>query len=85
MSEQETITTICTNAVCEALKLLGLTSGELTQRKAEQTYGRWFRDEVKAGHIKPCRVGAKTRWYLVSDILTLRASQMQTAQIQLNR
>lgn len=35
---------------------LGLTAGELSQRQALRTYGKWFADAVKAGRIQPARI-----------------------------
>lgn len=60
----------------EGLRLAGVTSGELTERKARKIYGKWFSDAVAMGHIKPCRIGTGktgTRYYMVTDILTYKA------------
>lgn len=68
----------------EALKAVGLTSGEITQNQARTTYGRWFRKAVESGKLKPCRRGegrTGTMWFSVSDILALRASEQIQAEL----
>ena len=59
----------------EALHALGLTAGELSQRQAVRVYGKWLREAMQAGKIRPVRVEdghAGTRWYAVRDILALQ-------------
>jgi hypothetical protein len=68
------------------LEALGVTSGEISQRKARDTYGKWFTEADKAGRIRPCRVdnGARgTRHYRVVDILELKVKDSVRAEIKL--
>ena len=58
-----------------ALERLGLTAGELSQRAAVRTYGKWLADAIAAGRIRPARIEAGhagTRWFRVADILALQ-------------
>lgn len=60
----------------EGLRLAGVTAGEISERQAKRTYGKWFSDAVAAGHISPLRVGpgrTSTKYYSVTDILTYKA------------
>lgn len=70
--------------VLETLKALGLSDRQVSQREAERTYGRWFRDAVKRGEIKPARCGSRTRWYSIADILEYEAKGRELARIQIN-
>jgi hypothetical protein len=59
----------------QALHALGLTAGELSQRAAVRTYGKWLADAIAAGRIRPARIEAGhagTRWFRVADILALQ-------------
>ena len=40
----------------QVLETLGLTAGEISQRTARDTYGKWFTDAERAGRIRPARV-----------------------------
>lgn len=69
-------------ATASVIRTLGVSSGEVSQRKAEKVYGTYFRELVKSGRIRPTRVGdgAKgTRWYSVEDILTCQATDAAKA------
>lgn len=68
-----------------ALETLGVTAGEISLRRARQTYGKWFTDAVRAGRLTPCRIddgknGA--HHFRVADILTLRTADRVRAEIQ---
>ena len=68
----------------QTMKVLGVTSGELTENKASDLYGKWFREAIKRGDIKPCRVGDGnhgTHWYNIEDILTYKARKEIKAQL----
>ena len=81
---KEIITTIAEEAVVRALTTLGITSGEVSQRRAISLYGKWFTDAVNSGKIKPCRVDdghSGTKHYRVSDILTIKALDMAQAEV----
>lgn len=72
--------------VAEALRALGVSSGEISQAQARQLYGKWFREAVDEGRLRPCRVGTgktSTKWFRVSDILTLKSADAERAAIQL--
>ena len=69
------------------LEVLGVSAGEVSQRKARDTYGKWFMDADRAGRIQPCRVddGRKgTRHYRVVDILALKVADHARAELQLS-
>ena len=71
----------------QVLEALGLTAGEISQRKARDTYGKWFTDAEKAGRIRPARVDQGrngTRHYRVVDIQELRTADLMRAELQLN-
>lgn len=70
----------------EVLETLGLTAGEISQRKARDTYGKWFTDAEKAGRIRPTRVDNGkngTRHYRVVEIQQLRTADFMRAELQL--
>ena len=70
----------------EVLETLGLTSGEISQRKARETYGKWFTDAERAGRIRPSRVDQGshgTRHYRVVQIQELRTADLVRAELQL--
>ena len=71
--------------VLETLRALGVADRQVSQREAERTYGRWFRDAVKRGEIKPARIGSRTRWYSIADILDYERKGREQAQIQINQ
>lgn len=69
------------------LETLGITAGEISQRKARDTYGKWFTDAERAGKIRPTRVDNGrngTRHYRVVDIQELRTKDLMRAELQLN-
>lgn len=69
--------------VLETLKALGLADKVVSQREAERIYGRWFRDAVRRGDIRPARVGGRTRWYSVAEINAYEMQERERARIQL--
>lgn len=67
-----------------ALVNLGMTSGEISQRRAKKVYGDYFVQLERSGRIRPCRIEsgrAGTRYYLVSEILSLRADDYAKAEL----
>ena len=70
--------------VLATLKELGLADRVISQREAERIYGRWFRDAVRRGDIRPARTGGRTRWYSVTEINAYEAQQRALARIQLD-
>jgi hypothetical protein len=83
--EQKERASLIGAGVAEALRALGLTSGEISQSQASAVYGRWFRDKVAEGKIAPCRMGegkTSTRWYRVSEILQEQARDYAAAALQ---
>ena len=71
----------------QVLETLGLTAGEISQRKARTTYGKWFTDAENAGRIRPSRVDNGkngTRHYRVVTIQELRTADLMRAELQLN-
>lgn len=72
----------------KALETLGLTSGEISQRKARDTYGQWFIDAERAGRIRPARIGNGrngTRHYRVVEIQELKTADLFRAELQLTK
>ena len=68
-----------------ALTTLGLTAGEVSQRRAREIYGKWFTDAAAAGRIAPSRVEdgrAGTRWYSVTEILKLKTYDAARAELK---
>lgn len=60
----------------QTMRSLGVTSGEMSERQAVKTYGKWLIEAIRNNDITPCRVGngrTGTRWYNVTDILTYKA------------
>lgn len=69
-------------ATASVIRTLGLSSGEISQRKAEKVYGSYFKELVKKSRIRPTRVGDGvngTKWYAVEDILTCQATDAAKA------
>lgn len=70
------------------LEQLGLTPGEISQRRARDTYGKWFADAVASGRLHPCRIEdghAGTRWFRVVDILALKTKDAARAEINFHK
>lgn len=70
------------------LETLGITAGEISQRQARKTYGKWFTDAERAGRIHPSRVDNGkngTRHYRVVAIQELRTADLVRAELQLNQ
>lgn len=79
------ISTCIELGTARTLETLGLSSGEISQRKARDTYHKWFMDADKAGRIRPCRIEpgrAGTRYYRVVDILALKAKDAARAELK---
>lgn len=71
------IKSACELGAAQTIEALGLSAGELSYTKALKTYGKWFKDAVAEGRIRPCRVEsgrAGTQWYRVVTILRLKVS-----------
>lgn len=69
----------------KAMETLGVSSGEISQRRARDIYGKYFVDADRAGRIRPCRVEtgrAGTRWYRVVDILAMKAADAAKAELK---
>ena len=69
----------------QTLQALGVSAGELSQRKARSIYGKWFTDAERAGRIHPSRVDNGrngTRHYRVVEIQELRVADLIRAEIQ---
>lgn len=81
---QRLIASAAQQGAAAALAALGLTSGEVSQRQAVKTYGKWLADAIKEGRINPVRIEdghAGTRWYKVADILALQTAYATQAYI----
>lgn len=69
-------------AVTEALTMLGVSAGEISERVAFKTYGAWLRHAVADGRIRSHRNGSgptSKKMYFVSDILALKACDVERA------
>lgn len=69
----------------KAMVALGLSAGEISQRRASDIYGKYFRDAVKDERIRPCRVESGrcgTKFYKVEDILKLKIYDSARAELK---
>lgn len=86
MSALETLISTCVElGSAKTMEALGVSSGEISQRRARDVYGKYFTDADRAGRIRPCRIEegrAGTRWYRVVDILALKAADAAKAQLK---
>ena len=74
---QRLVASAAQQGAAAALAALGLTSGEVSQRQAVKTYGKWLSEAIREGRISPARIEdghAGTRWYRVADILALQTA-----------
>lgn len=81
---QTLITTCISIGTAQTLETLGIHSGEMSMRKARDTYGKWFTDAVSNDRLRPCRVEngkSGTRWFRVVDILALKADDAARAEL----
>lgn len=84
---EELVKSAAATGAAMVLETLGITAGEISQRKARDTYGKWFTDAERAGKIRPARVDNGrngTRHYRVVDIQELRTKDLMRAELQLN-
>lgn len=81
---QRFISTCCELGAARFAVAAGMSSGEISTKKAIALYGVWFRDAVASGRLRPCRIGkgdSGKRWYSIQAILTLRAADEAPAEI----
>lgn len=79
------ITTCIALGTAQTLETLGISSGEISQRKAKAVYGKYFTDAERNGRIHPCRIEdgkSGTRWFRVVDILSLKAQDASKAELK---
>lgn len=85
MRNLETLIQTCIElGSAKTIETLGLSSGEISSRKARDTYHKWFLDAEREGRIRPCRVEdgrCGTRYYRVVDILALKAQDAARAEL----
>lgn len=83
MGNLENLIQTCVSlGTASTLEVLGISSGEISCKKAKQTYKKWFADAYETGRIHPCRVDNKTTWFRVTDILTLKANDLARAELK---
>lgn len=86
MSNLETLIQTCIElGSAKTMETLGISSGEISQRRARDVYGKYFMDADREGRIRPCRVEdgrSGTRWYRVVDILALKAADAARAELK---
>lgn len=75
------IHTLAELVAAETLRQAGLTSGEMTSRKARDTYGTWFAEVTRNGRLSPCRADGKCKWYSIPAILALKAEDYRRAEL----
>ena len=78
------ITTCGELGSAKALEALGVSSGEVSQRRAREIYGSWVVKAFRDGRLRPSRIEdgrAGTIWFRVVDILSLRVEKMAAATI----
>lgn len=76
------ITTAVELGSAKTLEALGLSSGEISQKRALKIYGTWFANADKEGRIRPVRIGdgrTGKRVYRVVDILALKTKDAARA------
>lgn len=69
----------------KTIEALGLSSGEMSWRKARSVYGQWFVSAEREGRISPVRVEdghTGTKWFRVVDILKLKAADSIPTEIK---
>lgn len=84
---EELVKSAAATGAAMVLETLGITAGEISQRKARDIYGKWFTDAERAGKIRPARVDNGrngTRHYRVVDIQELRTKDLMRAELQFN-
>ena len=66
-------------AVERTLERLGLSSGEVSYAQGVRLYGKWFESAVAKKKIQPSRYGenGRNRWFLISEILDYRATELE--------
>lgn len=70
------------------LENTGHVSGEVSHNKARALYGSWFVDAVKAGKVRPVRIGdgrTGRHTYRIHDILMARLIDEAGAELQLRK
>ena len=85
---EQLVQSAAAQGAAQVLETLGLSAGEISQRKARATYGKWFTDAERAGRIRPSRVDAGRngkRHYRVVDIQELRTADLVRAELQLTK
>ena len=85
---EDLVKTAAAMGAAQVLETLGLTAGEISQRKARDIYGKWFKDAEKAGRIRPCRIDNGrngTRHYRVAAIQELRTADLVRAELQMTK
>ena len=86
MKNTNEISTAAALGALQVLEVLGLSSGEITRKKALRTYGHEFLALEAAGLVRPSRGTTERyshRYYRVADILAARAAAQAEAQAQL--
>lgn len=82
---EEAIKELIQATVAETLAATGQASTEISQSQAKRLYGRWFKDAIATGRIKPVnsgKGGTSTKWYSILEIRSLRAAENFKAEIQ---
>lgn len=78
-----------TMVAIKALRLAGVSTGQITYAQAVKLYGKWFIEAVDSGCIQPCRLGrgtkTMTRWFALDDILSFQAAEIQNVRLNIDK
>lgn len=69
----------------KTLETLGITSGELSQRRTLEVYGTWAKRAIQERRLLPCRIEEghrATMWYRGTDILRLKTIDAARAELR---
>jgi hypothetical protein len=86
--DRRTVRHIVELTMIQMADMLGVGKTEMSYSKASATFGKFFRDMVKSGKLKPCRYGEGrngTHWYSLRDILSLRYEEEMKAVIPIQK
>lgn len=83
---EELVKSASESGAAQLAENLGLTSGEISQRKVLKTYGKWAADAIRDGRLRPSRTDDGrngTKRYRVVEITNLRTADLIRAELQL--
>lgn len=81
---RELVKTAAAMGTAQTLENLGISAGEMSYRKARDTYRGWFVEAVERGRLHPWRVEEGkngTKYFRVVDILALKTSDLARSEV----